>query len=147
MRECALLAAKRFRFDAGLTLYGRALGIVGTSQHLPGGHHMPVIQNCTTHRRSGRPLATVIATGLASLALLVQAPVAGAHTTLTTSTPTANTGIIPFTGDVYSLGSEGNLIPVSITSTPLSAPLYNVAGDPMNLTWGQFSSATSRLRL
>jgi hypothetical protein len=104
---------------------------------------MPVIQNRTTHRRSGGALATVIAAALASLALLVQAPVAGAHTTFAASTPTADTGIIPFAGDVYSLGSEGNLIPVSLPATPLSAPLYNVAGDPMNLTWGQFSSATA----
>jgi len=103
---------------------------------------MPVIQNRNTHRRARRALATVIATGLASTALLVQAPLAGAHTSFTAPTP--NIGLIPFTGDVDTLDPEGNLIPVSITSTPASAPLYNFAGDPMNLTWGQFSSATAK---
>jgi hypothetical protein len=92
-------------------------------------------------RRSRRLLATLIATALASAALLVQAPDAGAAVSF--STPTPNAGIIPFTGDVYVLDPEGNLIPVSIASTPLSAPLYNLAGDPMNLTWGQFSSAAA----
>jgi hypothetical protein len=104
---------------------------------------MPVIHNRTTHRRTRRALATVMATGLASTALLVPVPVAGAHTSFTTSTPTPNVGIIPFNGDVYTLDPEGNLISVNPTLTPASAPLYNVAGDPMNLTWGQFSAATA----
>jgi hypothetical protein len=39
-------------------------------------------------------------------------------------------------GDVYTIDPEGNLIPVEITSTPLSAPLYNLAGDPLNLRGG-----------
>jgi hypothetical protein len=103
---------------------------------------MPVIQNRTARSHTRRALATAIAIGLASTALLVQAPVAGAHTGFTQPTP--DLGLIPFTGDVYTLGSEGNLIPVSIASTPLSAPLYNLAGDPMKLTWGQFSSATAK---
>jgi len=87
-------------------------------------------------------IATVIATAAACTAFVVQAPVAGASNTFTTPTP--NVGIIPFTGDVYTLDPEGNLIPVAITSTPASAPLYNLAGDPLNLTWGQFSSATAK---
>lgn len=89
-----------------------------------------------------RTLIMLIASGLAVAGLAVQAPLADAATTFTTPTP--DIGIIPFTGDVYVLDSEGNLIPVSITLTPLSAALYNGAGDPMNLTWGQFSSATAK---
>ncbi|MGO9958240.1 MAG: hypothetical protein ACLP50_20120 [Solirubrobacteraceae bacterium] len=103
---------------------------------------MPVIQNRTTHRSTRRALAIVIATGLASTALLMQAPVAGAHIGFTIPTP--NVGIIPFPGDVYVLNDQGALIPVDPTSTPQSAPLYNLAGDAMNLTWGQFSSATAK---
>ena len=70
-----------------------------------------------------------------------RAPVAVASSV---SRPTPSVGIIPFTGDVYTIDQEGDLIPVEITSTPLSAPLYNLAGDPLNLTWGQFSSATAK---
>jgi hypothetical protein len=103
--------------------------------------------NLPAFRRSGRHrsrhlLAVLIATGLASIVLVVRAPVAGASNTFTT--PTLNVGIIPFTGDVYAVDPEGNLIPVALTTTPLSAPLYNLAGDPLNLTWGQFSSATAK---
>ena len=63
--------------------------------------------------------------------VVVQAPVAGASSV---SGPTPSVGIIPFTGDVYTVDQRGDLIPVSITSTALSAPLYNLAGDPLNLT-------------
>jgi len=90
--------------------------------------------------RSRRVIAAVIAVGAVCLALAVQAPAAHASTTFTTPTP--DVGIIPFTGDVYTVDQDGNLIPVAI-STSLSAPLYNEAGDPLNFTWGQFSSATA----
>jgi len=93
-------------------------------------------------RRPGRMIAAVIAAGAVCLALAVRAPAAGASTTFTA--PALDVGIIPFTGDVYALDQYGNLIPVLITSTSLSAPLYNEAGDPLNVTWGQFSSATAK---
>jgi len=93
-------------------------------------------------RRLRRMIAAVIAVGAVCMALTVRAPAAGASTTVTT--PALDVGIIPFTGDVYALDQYGNLIPVLITSTSLSAPLYNEAGDPLNVTWGQFSSATAK---
>jgi hypothetical protein len=85
-------------------------------------------------RRSLRLLAAVITIALAAAALLVQAPVAGQALPVSNVTP--QIGPIPFTGDAYTLDPQGNLIPVSSTLTPTSAPLYNRAGDPMNLTWG-----------
>lgn len=88
-----------------------------------------------------RVLAALIATSLAGVVLVVLAPVAGASTS--TATATSVVGIIPFPGDVYVLNSEGALIPVDPSSTPASAPLFNLAGDAMNVTWGQFSSATA----
>jgi hypothetical protein len=84
----------------------------------------------------------VITTALAVAALLVRAPVARAALPVSNVTP--QIGLIPFAADVYTLDSQGNLIPVSNTLTPTSAPLYNEAGDLMNLTWGQFSSATAQ---
>ncbi|MBV8220625.1 MAG: hypothetical protein JO325_19330, partial [Solirubrobacterales bacterium] len=72
----------------------------------------------------------------------MQASVAGAATTFTTPTP--NIGIIPFSGDVYTTSANGTLIPVFPLSTPLSAPLYNLAGNALPVTWGQFSSATAK---
>ena len=89
-----------------------------------------------------RVAATLIAIGLAAIGLVVQAPIADASITFTAPTP--NVGIIPFTSDVYTVDQDGNLIPVQLTTTPLSAPLYNVAGDPLNVTWGQFSSAKAK---
>ena len=38
----------------------------------------------------------------------------------------------------------GILIPVDPSSTPASAPLFNLGGQPLNLTWGQFSSGTAK---
>jgi hypothetical protein len=93
-------------------------------------------------RRPRRVIAAVIAVGAVCMALAVRAPSAGASTTFTTPAP--DVGIIPFTGDVYALDQYGNLVPVLITSTSLSAALYNEAGDPLNVTWGQFSSATAK---
>jgi hypothetical protein len=95
-------------------------------------------------RKSPRPrrmIAAVIAVGAVCMALAVQAPVARASTTVTT--PTKDVGIIPFPGDVYTLNYQGALVPIDPTSTPASAPLYNLAGNALNLTWGQWSSATA----
>ena len=93
-------------------------------------------------RRRSRVIATLIATCVASIAAVAQAPVAGAATTFTTPTP--NVGIIPFSADVYTVDQEGNLIPVTLTTTSPSAHLYNLAGDPLNLTFGQWTSAAAK---
>jgi hypothetical protein len=92
-------------------------------------------------RRSRRVIAAVIAVGAVGMALAVQAPVARASTIFTTPTP--DVGIVPFDGDVYTVSSNGTLIAVDASSTAPSAPLYNLAGDSLNITWGQFSSATA----
>jgi hypothetical protein len=95
-------------------------------------------------RESHRPrrvIAAVIAAAAVCMALAVQAPAAAASTTLTTPTPDG--GILPFPGDVYTLDSQGILIPVDPSLTPASAPLYNLGGTALNLTWGQWSSATA----
>jgi hypothetical protein len=96
-------------------------------------------------RESPRPrrvIGAVIAAGAVCMALAVQAPTAGALTTLTTPTPDA--GIVPFAGDVYTASANGTLIPVLPDSAPASTPLYNLAGNALNVTWGQWSSATAK---
>jgi hypothetical protein len=93
-------------------------------------------------RRSRRVLLAVIATGVTYVGVVVQAPVASASTTYTT--PTADLGILPFALDVWRIGSNGSLIPVDPSVAPLSTPLFNLGGSPLNLTWGQFSSATAK---
>jgi hypothetical protein len=95
-------------------------------------------------RKSPRPrrvIAAVIAVGAVCVAMAVQAPAAGASTTITT--PTRDVGIIAFPDDVYTLNYQGALVPIDPTSTPASAPLYNLAGNALNLTWGNWSSATA----
>ena len=91
--------------------------------------------------RPRRVIAAVVAAAAVCLALAIQAPGAAASTTHTA--PTLG-GVLPFPGDVYTLGSNGILIPVDPSITPLSAPLFNLGGQPLNLTWGQFSSATAK---
>jgi hypothetical protein len=92
--------------------------------------------------RPRRVIAAVIAVGAVCMALAVQAPTAGALTTLTTPAP--DVGIVPFAGDVYTASLNGTLTPVLPDSTPASAPLYNLAGNALNVTWGQWSSATAK---
>jgi hypothetical protein len=92
----------------------------------------------TSPYRLARTIAVVVVC-LGALALF--APAAGASTTITT--PVKDTGVINFPGDVYTLNYEGALIPADPTSTAASAPLYNLAGNALNLTWGQWSSATA----
>jgi hypothetical protein len=75
------------------------------------------------------------------MALAALAPAAGASTGRTTPTP--DVGLLPFAGDVFTIGSNGSLIPVDPSMTPTSAPLFNLAGSPLNLTWGQWDSATA----
>jgi hypothetical protein len=48
----------------------------------------------------------------------------------------------PFTGDVFTIGSNGSLIDVDPRLTPASAPLFNKQGTPLNLTWGAWMAAT-----
>jgi hypothetical protein len=69
-------------------------------------------------------------------------PAASAPTSFTP--PTANIVIIPSGLDVYQSSSNGTLIAVDPSSTPLSTPLFNLAGNALNLTWGQWSSATAK---
>jgi hypothetical protein len=88
-------------------------------------------------RRSRRVVATLLATGLVGIAFAVQAGAAGASN----STPAS--AVIPFTGDIYTLGANGNLIPVDISSTPPSALLFSLDGATLNQSWGQWSSATA----
>ena len=117
----------------------------GSNSMSNSGHPLPVHETGfepRERRHSSRVIATLIVTCLASAALLVQAPLAGAAITFTPPTP--NIGILPFPGDVYVLNSMGALIPADPTSTPASAQLFNLAGNSLNLTWGQFSSATAR---
>jgi hypothetical protein len=91
-------------------------------------------------RRSRRLPAALIATAAACLALVVQAPSAAADSA---ANATPQIGVLPFAGDVSTIGTNGSLIPVDPSLTPLSAPLFNLGGQPMNLTWGQFSSASA----
>jgi hypothetical protein len=56
---------------------------------------------------------------------------------------TPDVAIVPFAGDVLTPAQNGSLIPVDPRSTLPSAPLYSFEGNALNLTWGQFSSATA----
>lgn len=92
-------------------------------------------------RRSRRILATLMATGLACMALALQAPVAAASSHGAPRTPAV--AIVPFAGDVFTIDANNNLIQVDPRFTPASAPLFNLDGNPLGLTWGQFDSATA----
>jgi hypothetical protein len=83
-----------------------------------------------------------IGLALTTVALVVQAPVAGAPPSGFNETPAI--GILPFAGDVFTSSSNGTLIAVDHSSTPASAPLFNLAGNSLGLTWGQFSSGTAK---
>jgi len=85
-------------------------------------------------------VAAVIATGLASIALVVWAPGAGASAS---DARTPAVAIVPFAGDVFTPNAIGSLIAVDPATAPLSAPLYSFEGNPLNLTWGQWTAATA----
>lgn len=104
--------------------------------------HQPVRENTSSPGRPRRALLATIATSLAVIGLVVQTPVAGAS--ISVSQPTPNIGIIPLPADVFTPSANGTLIPIFPLSTPLSAPPFNLAGNALNLTWGQWSSATAR---
>ena len=92
-------------------------------------------------RHSHRLIAAVIATCLACLGLVVQAPVAGASSSFPSLTP--DVAVVPFANDVFWF-TNGALTVVDPASTPASAPLFNLEGNPLHLTWGQFSSAAAK---
>jgi len=71
----------------------------------------------------------------------VQAPVAGASSSFASLTP--DVAVVPFANDV-SWFTNNALSVVDPASTPASAPLFNLEGNPLHLTWGQFSSATAK---
>jgi hypothetical protein len=97
-----------------------------------------------SHRRRSAhcTLVTLIATGLALLGLATRTTVAGASAVFTPPTPAL--GIVPFAGDVFTVGSNGSLITVDPRYTLDTAPLFNLGGSPLNLTWGQFRMATAK---
>src|SRR5580704_2753616 len=88
-----------------------------------------------------RLLVTLITLGAACIAVGAQAPVAGA--TVTFSTPTPDVAVVPFANDVFWF-TNGALTAVDPASTPASAPLFNEEGNPLHLTWGQFSSSAAK---
>jgi hypothetical protein len=92
-------------------------------------------------RRTDRLIATAMVTVLAGLALAVQAPVAGASSSFPSLTP--DVAVVPFANDVYWFTNNA-LSVVDPASTPASAALFSEEGNPLHLTWGQFSSATAR---
>jgi hypothetical protein len=49
---------------------------------------------------------------------------------------------VPFANDVFWFTNNA-LTVVDPASTPASAPLFSFEGNPLNVTWGQFSSATA----
>jgi hypothetical protein len=81
--------------------------------------------------------------GAAILAVLCVSSLGGR--TAAAASPNAlvpSIGLIPFPGDVYTLTAMGALIPADPASTPPSAPLYNLGGQALNLTWGAWEAAT-----
>ena len=93
------------------------------------------------HRRSRRTVLTLIAAGLAALAVVAAAPPAGVAKPGSAWMP--QVALVPFAGDVDTLGSNGSLITVDPRSTPATAPLFSFDGTPLGLTWGQFGAATA----
>jgi hypothetical protein len=92
-------------------------------------------------RRARRVLAALLAAGVASITLSAPGAVAAGASSHAKRTP--NVGLLPFAGDVYQSSSNGTLIGVDPSSTPAATPLYNLAGNALNVTWGQFSSASA----
>jgi hypothetical protein len=88
-----------------------------------------------------RLLLTLITLGAVCIALAVQAPVAGASSSFPSLTP--DVAVVPFANDVFWF-TNGALTVVDPASTPASAPLFNQEGNPLHLTWGQFSSPTAK---
>jgi hypothetical protein len=89
-----------------------------------------------------RLLLTLVAAALAVIGLVVGAPVADAS--IGTIAPTPDVAIVPSAGDVFTVGTNGSLITVDPRITSASAPLFNLEGEPLNVTWAQFSSASAK---
>ena len=77
-------------------------------------------------RRSRRTVIILIVTGLAGLSVVVTSPPAGAATPGPALTP--RVALVPFPGDVYTLGTNGSLITVDPRVTQGSAPLFSLQG-------------------
>jgi hypothetical protein len=92
-----------------------------------------------TRRRAPRWWQCVVAVGLATG---LATPAAAAQAA-SQARQTPASGIEAFAGDVFQLGSNGNLIAVDPRTVVSSAALYNLEGDPLGETWGQFSAATA----
>ena len=100
-----------------------------------------VAERRADRRRSRRTVIILIVTGLAGLSVVVTSPPAGAATPGPAWTP--QVALVPFPGDVYTLGTNGSLITVDPRVTQGSAPLFSLQGDPLGLTWGQFEAASA----
>jgi hypothetical protein len=92
-------------------------------------------------RRLRSALLTCLALGLVVIGLVVQTPAAGASSSFPSLTP--DVAIVPFANDVFWFTNDA-LSVVDPASTPASAPLFSEEGNPLNQTWGQFSSATAK---
>jgi hypothetical protein len=92
-------------------------------------------------RRSRRAVIALSVTGLAGLSMVAQAPPVAVAKPSPAWTP--QVALVPFAGDVGTLGSNGSLIAVDPRSTPAAAPLFSFEGTPLGLTWGQFDAATA----
>lgn len=92
------------------------------------------------HTRIGQRIALLMVGGTVLAATLGVTSTAPAASTMGR---TPDVGILPFAGDVFTIGSNGSLIAVDPSRTALTAPLFNAAGSPLNLTWGQFEGASA----
>ncbi len=92
-------------------------------------------------RHCGRALTILLATGLVSAGLVAVPRVAGASSSA--ARWTRQIAIEPFAGDVFTVGENGSLITVDPRSTSPSAPLFQLEGNSLGLTWGQWESATA----
>jgi hypothetical protein len=91
---------------------------------------------------SRRMIATAIVTGAACMTMIVQT--SAARASIPVPMPTPDVAIVPFAGDVFQVGTNGSLITVDPRSVSASAALFNLEGDPLGVTWGQWSSATAK---
>ena len=97
----------------------------------------------------GWPLAAI--TAAATLVLTVpQGAMASVSPTVSPAAPATlgtkwspDVAVEPFAGDVFQVSGSGDLIPVDPRTTPDGTALFNLAGEPLGETWGQFRAATA----